>query len=166
MKSFGLVRGVHSFRHCLGWNLVTKIWCSKKRCLQCISAVRHLPGSVLTWAQERQAGGLVGQMNKWILLVPLCQYKNSFKFPAGHSATPLMGEIYYPTATCSLTLPGAGRCLPPVFIFPMPATFMGLVFAAGLRWNLLEPGWHTPLILLGVSFRSLNPPSHSLPPFI
>lgn len=74
MKLFGLARGISSLRHCFGWNSVTKIWCSKKRCLQCTSAVSHLPASVLTWAPERQARGLVGQMNKWILLVLLSQY--------------------------------------------------------------------------------------------
>lgn len=77
--------------------------------------------------------------------MPQSQCKSSRKFPAGDSAPPLMGKPYYPTAARSLTLLGTGSCLPPAFYFPMPVTFMGLVFAAGLTRSLLEPGWDSLL---------------------
>lgn len=133
----------HSFRQCLSWNSVANGCC--RGCLLCISAVRQMPYSALTWAWEKQAKSLLGQMNKWTLPVPQSQCKSSCKFPAGDSAPSLMGKSYYPTAACSLTLLGIGSCLPPVFYFPVPVTFMGLVFAAGLTGSLLEPGWDTLL---------------------
>lgn len=141
MKSWSCKR--HCFRQCLSWNSVTKGWW--KGCLLCTSAVRQMSDSALMWAWQKQPKSLLGQMNKWTLPVPQSQCKSSCKFPAGDSAPPLMGKPYYPTAARSLTLLGTGSCLPPAFYFPMPVTFMGLVFAAGLTWSLLEPGWDTLL---------------------
>lgn len=170
----------HSFRQCLSSNSVTNGWC--KGCLLCTSAVRQMPDSALTWAWEKQAKSLLGQMNKWTLPVPQSQCKSSCKFPAGDSAPPLMGKSYYPTAACSLTLLGTGSCLPPVFLFPSACCLYGFgvccrlnTILAGARlghpavcrsgrsdvalWIKHGPSW-------GISFCPLNPPPHLLPPGI